>query len=72
MLYLLGIAEARRNQRGRLDEALEAASAAATIAASVDSPRARDRLIAFGQQLRQDEPTVKEFLERLRDLSGRQ
>jgi transcriptional regulator with XRE-family HTH domain len=69
MLYLLGIAEARRNQPGRMDEALTSAMDAATMAASIDSPRARERLIAFAQRLRQDEPTAKEFLEYLRDLT---
>jgi DNA-binding transcriptional regulator YiaG/tetratricopeptide (TPR) repeat protein len=43
-LFCLGIAEARLAQNGRLDEAIDAARSAISLASSAPSPRVRERL----------------------------
>ncbi len=63
-LYLIGIAEARQAQPKRLDEAVHAATQALRTSPDLDSPRARERLMQFANQLPR-EPASRDFLDRI-------
>lgn len=63
-LFLLGIAEARLAQHGRLDEAIEAARAALDLISATPSPRIRARLVRLVRSL-PEHPETPELQEAL-------
>jgi hypothetical protein len=68
LLYLTNIAEARLDQRGGQDGALEAAVEAVELATNVDSSRVIDQITAFAHRLPPNGPAVSEFRKRVEAL----
>jgi tetratricopeptide (TPR) repeat protein len=68
LLYLTNIAEARLDQRGGQDGALETAAEAVELATNVDSSRVIDQITAFAHRLQPNGPPVREFRKRVEAL----